>query len=194
MWGRTDSNEVQATKVLLWDRKTERGFPETKVLKQRVRDHIDPKKDLGHSDVGGKKKEAVKTGENVQLENVKVDGKVEKAAEDMVRDMELEDVPDKTTANARDDAKVENVKVDGRVEKAAEDMVRDTELEDVPDETTTKTGDDAKVEDVKMEDVRVDGKVEKAAEDMVRDMELEDVPDQTSVKRNPDGTICEDCN
>jgi hypothetical protein len=33
---------------------------ETKVLKQLVRDHIDPNKDLGHSDRGGKKKEAVK--------------------------------------------------------------------------------------------------------------------------------------
>jgi hypothetical protein len=30
---------------------------ETKVLKQLVRDHIDPKKDLGHSDRHGKKKE-----------------------------------------------------------------------------------------------------------------------------------------
>ena len=33
---------------------------ETKVLKQRVRDHIQPDKDLGHSDVGGKKREGVK--------------------------------------------------------------------------------------------------------------------------------------
>jgi hypothetical protein len=31
-------------------------LPETKVLKQRVRDHLDPKRDLGHSDVHGKKK------------------------------------------------------------------------------------------------------------------------------------------
>jgi ribosomal protein L12E/L44/L45/RPP1/RPP2 len=29
---------------------------ETKVLKQRVRDCIDPARDLGHSDKGGKKK------------------------------------------------------------------------------------------------------------------------------------------
>ena len=29
---------------------------ETKVLKQRVRDHIDPNRDLGHSDKHGKKK------------------------------------------------------------------------------------------------------------------------------------------
>ncbi|KAL2074516.1 hypothetical protein VTL71DRAFT_8294 [Oculimacula yallundae] len=38
---------------LLWDRKTEGGFPETKELKRRVRDIIDPKRDLGHVD--GKK-------------------------------------------------------------------------------------------------------------------------------------------
>lgn len=70
--------EVEATTVLLWDRKTEGGFPgacertgsrsdpranhgthvfsETKVLKQRVRDHLDPKRDLGHSDTPAKKK------------------------------------------------------------------------------------------------------------------------------------------
>ncbi|KAI8937810.1 hypothetical protein NX059_005507 [Plenodomus lindquistii] len=51
--------EVKVQKVLLWDRKTEGGFPETKVLKQKVRDCIDPKRDLGHSDKGGKKKGAV---------------------------------------------------------------------------------------------------------------------------------------
>ncbi|KAF2197959.1 hypothetical protein GQ43DRAFT_474994 [Delitschia confertaspora ATCC 74209] len=45
-----------ARKVLLWDRKEKGGFPETKVLKQLVRDHIDPSKDLGHSDRHGKKK------------------------------------------------------------------------------------------------------------------------------------------
>lgn len=34
----------------LWERKTDGGFPEAKVLKQRVRDHIDPERDLGHND------------------------------------------------------------------------------------------------------------------------------------------------
>jgi hypothetical protein len=48
--------------VLLWDRKAEGGFPETKVLKQRVRDHIDPGRDLGHSDVGGKKARSAEVG------------------------------------------------------------------------------------------------------------------------------------
>ena len=42
--------DVQAQEVLIWDRKAEGGFPETKILKQRVRNHIEPSKDLGHSD------------------------------------------------------------------------------------------------------------------------------------------------
>ena len=36
--------------TLLWCRKTEGGFPQPKELKQRVRDHIDPERDLGHVD------------------------------------------------------------------------------------------------------------------------------------------------
>ena len=39
--------------TLLWDRKTEGGFPESKQLKQLVRDQIAPQKDLGHSDSKG---------------------------------------------------------------------------------------------------------------------------------------------
>jgi selenoprotein W-related protein len=34
----------------IWCRKTENGFPEPKVLKQRVREVIDPERDLGHID------------------------------------------------------------------------------------------------------------------------------------------------
>jgi selenoprotein W-related protein len=34
----------------IWDRKEREGFPEAKVLKQLVRDRIDPERDLGHSD------------------------------------------------------------------------------------------------------------------------------------------------
>ncbi|KAL7950450.1 Rdx family domain-containing protein [Trichoderma barbatum] len=36
--------------TVLWDRKTDGGFPETKELKRRVRDVIDPARDLGHVD------------------------------------------------------------------------------------------------------------------------------------------------
>ncbi|KPY03425.1 putative selenoprotein [Pseudomonas tremae] len=36
--------------VQLWERKADGGFPEAKVLKQRLRDQIDPARDLGHND------------------------------------------------------------------------------------------------------------------------------------------------
>ncbi|RDI68683.1 selenoprotein W-related protein [Nocardia pseudobrasiliensis] len=36
----------------IWERKADGGFPEIAVLKQRVRDHIDPDRDLGHIDRG----------------------------------------------------------------------------------------------------------------------------------------------
>jgi len=39
--------------VQLWDRKSAGGFPETKELKRRVRDHLDPQRDLGHVDRHG---------------------------------------------------------------------------------------------------------------------------------------------
>ncbi len=35
---------------IIWDRKAREGFPEAKVLKQLLRDRIDPQRDLGHSD------------------------------------------------------------------------------------------------------------------------------------------------
>ncbi len=36
--------------AVIWDRKAEGAFPESKVLKQRLRDAIAPGRDLGHSD------------------------------------------------------------------------------------------------------------------------------------------------
>ncbi|KAI5299355.1 hypothetical protein KEM55_002259 [Ascosphaera atra] len=36
--------------IVLWDRKTQGGFPETKQLKALVRNVIDPTRDLGHVD------------------------------------------------------------------------------------------------------------------------------------------------
>ena len=47
---------VSADGHLLWDRKSEGRFPEMKELKQRVRDHIAPERDLGHSDVEERQK------------------------------------------------------------------------------------------------------------------------------------------
>jgi selenoprotein W-related protein len=41
---------VRVGDQVVWDRKRDGGFPEIKVLKQRVRDAAVPDKDLGHSD------------------------------------------------------------------------------------------------------------------------------------------------
>jgi predicted Rdx family selenoprotein len=45
---------------VLWDRAIDGGFPETKELKRRVRDVVEPKRDLGHVDRNYPRK----TGEN----------------------------------------------------------------------------------------------------------------------------------
>ncbi len=34
----------------IWERKRDGGFPDVKTLKQRVRDRLDPQRDLGHID------------------------------------------------------------------------------------------------------------------------------------------------
>lgn len=34
----------------IWDRKADGGFPEAKILKQKLRDVVWPERDLGHSD------------------------------------------------------------------------------------------------------------------------------------------------
>ena len=41
---------VTYDQTLIWDRKADGGFPDAKVLKQRVRDRLDPDRDLGHID------------------------------------------------------------------------------------------------------------------------------------------------
>ncbi|RDH17987.1 hypothetical protein M747DRAFT_241918 [Aspergillus niger ATCC 13496] len=42
--------DVDITGTILWDRKTNGGFPEVKVLKSLVRNVVDPSRDLGHTD------------------------------------------------------------------------------------------------------------------------------------------------
>jgi selenoprotein W-related protein len=37
----------------IWDRTVDGGFPDSKTLKQRVRDRLDPGRDLGHIDRSG---------------------------------------------------------------------------------------------------------------------------------------------
>lgn len=48
--GDTGQFTIYLNDTVVWDRKTDDGFPEAKELKQRIRDHIAPERDLGHSD------------------------------------------------------------------------------------------------------------------------------------------------
>ncbi|KAL6908833.1 Rdx family domain-containing protein [Trichoderma evansii] len=60
----TSSSEppsIQST--VLWNRKTDEGFPETKELKRRVRDVIEPGRDLGHVDRDHRRPAAAATTE-----------------------------------------------------------------------------------------------------------------------------------
>lgn len=42
--------QIHYDEALIWDRKNDGGFPGPKELKQRVRDRLDPARDLGHID------------------------------------------------------------------------------------------------------------------------------------------------
>ena len=42
--------EIHFDGDLIWERKRDGGFPDIRVLKQMVRDRIDPDRDLGHVD------------------------------------------------------------------------------------------------------------------------------------------------
>lgn len=86
-----DSGQVETKETLVWDRKAEGGFPETKVLKQRVRNIIEPDKNLGHSDTPSSKTRA-----NTTLEgDVVVKGDhSEPAANAAVAQKESEDCKD----------------------------------------------------------------------------------------------------
>lgn len=42
--------QVRLDDEVIWDRKTDGGFPELSVLKRRVRDRVAPGRDLGHTD------------------------------------------------------------------------------------------------------------------------------------------------
>ena len=42
--------EIWVDEILIWERKRDGGFPGPKELKQKVRDIIDPERNLGHVD------------------------------------------------------------------------------------------------------------------------------------------------
>ncbi len=53
----SDNNGVTVAERVIWDRKTDGGFPETKELKNRVRNVIEPGRSLGHTDRALKRQE-----------------------------------------------------------------------------------------------------------------------------------------
>lgn len=79
-----DKDEPEVKSVLLWDRKTQ-GFPETKVLKQRVRDYLEPGRDLGHSDTSykgaGKSEGKVLKGDEHNTDHISLPANNEEGAE-----------------------------------------------------------------------------------------------------------------
>ena len=42
--------KITCGEKLIWCRKRDEGFPDVKTLKRRIRDLVDPQKDLGHTD------------------------------------------------------------------------------------------------------------------------------------------------
>jgi selenoprotein W-related protein len=42
--------QIEMDGAVIWERKRDGGFPDIRTLKQRVRDRIDPTRDLGHID------------------------------------------------------------------------------------------------------------------------------------------------
>lgn len=48
--GASGQFDIHLNEQIIWCRKSDGGFPELKMMKQKIRDEIAPKKSLGHSD------------------------------------------------------------------------------------------------------------------------------------------------
>ncbi|KAK5172051.1 uncharacterized protein LTR77_003688 [Saxophila tyrrhenica] len=77
---KTQESDTSPQEVLIWDRKAEGGFPETKILKQRVRNHIEPEKNLGHSDTPAKLASKDQSRDQGEQKAADVDGQASKGA------------------------------------------------------------------------------------------------------------------
>lgn len=65
---------VRIQHKVLWDRKVDGGFPETKELKRRVRDVIEPERNLGHVDREYPKGSAATAAASKEADATKVKG------------------------------------------------------------------------------------------------------------------------
>ncbi|KAE8144266.1 Rdx family-domain-containing protein [Aspergillus avenaceus] len=69
--------------TVLWDRKSNGGFPEVKVLKSLVRNVIDPSRDLGHTDRALRAANVpVQSGDVTRVDSVPVDSGEKKECEE----------------------------------------------------------------------------------------------------------------
>lgn len=65
--GREGEEKVRVQTTVIWDRKVDGGFPETKELKGRVRDVLEPERGLGHTDRAlGKTQKVVRQTKEVE--------------------------------------------------------------------------------------------------------------------------------
>ena len=65
-----DDKDIEVMETVIWDRKVEGGFPETKELKNRVRNVVEPGRGLGHTDRALKKGKDEGRGEHAETKEV----------------------------------------------------------------------------------------------------------------------------
>jgi hypothetical protein len=100
------------------------------VLKQRVRDHIDPDKDLGHSDTHGKKKKTIDEGKG---EESAITKSVESADTKSAGTASVEGGDTKSTATSAESADTKSVVTS--VESADTKTVENPDVKRNPDGT-----------------------------------------------------------
>lgn len=103
-----EGERVEVKHTTIWDRKVDGGFPETKELKGRVRDAVEPGRGLGHTDRALKKakgdgREQLQAGEEASHG---VKGKEQVADDGTKRDVEREGVAKEVNAEGGVDVKV----------------------------------------------------------------------------------------
>ena len=103
-----EGERVVVKQTTIWDRKADGGFPETKELKGRVRDAVEPGRGLGHTDRALKKakgegSEKLEAGEK---ESDGAEGKEHFADDGIKRDVEKEGITKEVSADGDVDVKV----------------------------------------------------------------------------------------
>lgn len=96
------------TETVLWDRKSEGGFPETKELKNRVRNIIEPGRDLGHIDRSLKKQQQVDQDGNKAVIDEKAQRPAASGAESQTESQLQNDSKASTVYNTGNEANSES--------------------------------------------------------------------------------------